>query len=385
MNQTEVAAFYYPSYHPDCRNDIHIGKGWTEWNLVKTAFPRFQGHKQPKHPLWGFEDESDPAVMEKKIDAASDHGINAWIFDWYYYDDGPFLQDCLDSGFLSAVNRNRIKFALMWANHDWYYIKNYNPLKDQLKNPSYSGKVRVETFEKIMDLVIEKYFKQPNYWKIDGCPYFSIYEINTLALSYDSTNALRAGIDLFRAKVKKAGFPDLHLNIIYCGEPNLPGGRTIRDWHEAITLLGVDSATSYTWVHHGALGSFPCTEYAWARDRYLEQWAKARELLPVEYFPNVTMGWDNSPRALPELPWEKTLPHVVNPVLVNNTPAEFQKSLAIVKSIMDSLPKPPKVVTINAWNEWPETSILEPEKEFGYGYLEAIREVFCRKDIRQKS
>jgi hypothetical protein len=39
----------------------------------------------------------------------------------------------------------------------------------------------------------------------------------------------------------------------------------------------------------------------------------------------------------------------------------------------------PKVMTINAWNEWPEGSCLEPEQEYGYGYLEAVRDLFAEK------
>jgi hypothetical protein len=36
----------------------------------------------------------------------------------------------------------------------------------------------------------------------------------------------------------------------------------------------------------------------------------------------------------------------------------------------------PKILTINAWNEWTEGSYLEPDTEFGMGYLEAVRNVF---------
>ena len=81
----------------------------------------FDKHAQPKVPKWGYEDESDPAVMARKIDAAADHRIDTLLFDWYWYD-GPFLNAALDKGFLQAANNNRLQFALMWANHDWLDI-----------------------------------------------------------------------------------------------------------------------------------------------------------------------------------------------------------------------------------------------------------------------
>ena len=59
---------------------------------MKRAEPRFPGHAQPKVPLWGYEDEADPRVMARKIDAAANCGLNHFIFDWYWYDDGPYLE-----------------------------------------------------------------------------------------------------------------------------------------------------------------------------------------------------------------------------------------------------------------------------------------------------
>ena len=56
----EVAAYYFPNYHVDPQNEALFGKDWSEWVLIQAARPRFPGHLQPKVPVWGYEDESDP-------------------------------------------------------------------------------------------------------------------------------------------------------------------------------------------------------------------------------------------------------------------------------------------------------------------------------------
>ena len=126
MNKkVRVIAFYLPQYHPTLDNDTWWGKGFTEWTNVGKAKPLFRGHYQPKVPAWGYTDEKDPKVMEQKIQAASTHGIDVFIFDWYTYEGKPFLNRCLDEGFLHASNTDSIKFALMWANHDWMELYHY--------------------------------------------------------------------------------------------------------------------------------------------------------------------------------------------------------------------------------------------------------------------
>jgi len=147
-----VAAYYYPCEHTDPRWDKAKYPGFTEWDLIKKAKPRFPGHKQPKVPVWGYTDEADPKVMAQKINAAADYGVNAFIFDWYYYNDGPYLERALEQGFLKATNNSRVQFALMWANHDWYDIQGYNP-PDPVKL-LFPGKVSTATWDKITDLII---------------------------------------------------------------------------------------------------------------------------------------------------------------------------------------------------------------------------------------
>jgi hypothetical protein len=371
-----VAAYYYPCTHQDPRRDKAKYPGFTEWDEIRSAKPRFPGHVQPTPPLWGYQDESKPEFMAQKIAAAADHGVNAFIFDWYYYNDGPYLQRALDEGFLKAKNNSKVKFALMWANHDWYDIQGYNPV-DKIKL-LYPGKVTLETWDKICDLVISRYFRHPSYWLVDGKPYFSIYEMSLFLESFGSIEATRAALDRFRTKVKAAGFPDVYINAVVWGQPNLPGGRTPPGWPKLCKDLALDSLTSYTWVHHGALNydTFPTSDYVWGRQKYMSFWAKTERDFSIPYFPNAMVNWDNSPRAAPNADWSHPGAHVVNPVVTGNTPAAFQTSLEMIKKRLIAMPKQPRIITINAWNEWPEGSCLEPTVQNGFGYLDAIKSVF---------
>lgn len=369
-----LACYYFGNYHPgDPRNEAFHGKGWSEWELVKKAKPRFPGHVQPNVPLWGYEDESDPMVMAKKIDAAADHGIDAFIFDWYWYDDGPFLERSLDRGFLGAKNNRRLKFALMWANHDWVDI---HPKK--LGTPTrllYPGKITPATWDTLTDHVIRQYFKHPSYWKIQGKPYFSVYELYRLVESFGSLEKTREGLDRFRAKTRAAGFPDLHLNGVTWGVKILPGEKTVTNVGELTKRLGLDSVTSYVWVHHVQLKQFPQTPYSDVMDEYFKYASSVGDTFGVPYYPNVTMGWDSSPRAHQDDPFEnRGYPFMAT--MSGNTPEAFRTALERARDYLAKRPADQRILNINCWNEWTEGSYLEPDTRNGMKYLEAVKAVF---------
>lgn len=368
-----VACYYFGNYHPgDRRNDAVKGRSWTEWELVKAARPRFMGHDQPKVPLWGYEDESDPAVMERKITAAADHGIDAFIFDWYFYNDGPFLQRPLENGFLTAENNDRLRFALMWANHDWVDI--HPCTRGAPAGLLFPGAVTPATFDRIGDLVIDRYFSHPSYWLVEGCPYFSIYDLSQLLASFSSPAQVRAALDKFRDKVRRAGFPDLHLNAVVWGKPVLPGEVVIDNVSRLIDDLGFDSVTSYVWFHHVELPDLK-TDYDFVRDKYFRHWDRARKDFRQPYYPNVTMGWDSSPRARQQDEFGNFGYPFTN-TISDNTPARFRKALAMTKERLLREPAPHRILNINSWNEWTEGSYLEPDTVNGMAYLEAVRDVF---------
>ena len=359
-----VACYYFPNWGP---------LATSEWNTLRFAQPKFPGHQQPKVPLWGYENENDPVVMAKKIDSAANNGISAFIFDWYFYDPatsqtpgGKYLYNALEEGFLGATNNSRLKFALMWCNHDVGTMK---------------GAVSPQTFDEISDYVIANYFSQPCYWKIDGCPYFSIYEFNTFLQTFNNdTTAAVAALQSFRTKVKNAGFPDLHLDGSLYGFSGL-------NRNQIIKTLNINSVSTYVWEHHVVLPDFPTTDYSLVADNYFKYVENGggyngletpANTIPTPYYINVSMGWDSSPRcgAVTASYWmSNRSPYPFGPVVINNTPYQFKKYLAKAKSLTMLKPPNQRIIVVNAWNEWTEGSYLEPDTINGLKYQAAIKEV----------
>ena len=208
--QYDVAAFLYPAY---CADDPRLRPFWPmgigEWETVMTMQQRHPGHPWDRVPLWGYINEADPAVMEMEIDQAADHGINVFIFDWYWYDGRPFMETTLRNGFLKARNRDRMKFYLMWANHDVLNLWDTRLARFGEDNVIWQGKVDREEFERICRRNIEMYFHQPEYYKIEGKPVYMIYDVHNLIEGLGGVEKTREALRWFRKEVKRAGFPDL--------------------------------------------------------------------------------------------------------------------------------------------------------------------------------
>lgn len=376
----DISCFYFPNYHSgDKHNEQWHGKGWSEWELMKVARPRFKENDQPKVPLWGYEDEADVRVMEKKIKTAADYGITNMIFDWYWYEDGPFLNKPLDEAFLKAKNSNDISFSVMWANHDWMEIHPLSRAYVHDQKCQLSGNISERAFWEAIDYIIENYFTRSNYYKLDGGLFFSVYEPHRFISIFGGMDATKRAIEEIRRRVCKAGLGELHLNMIARGVRLLQGEQEMTIGGTALKELGVDSVTSYVWVHEHRVPCF-IEEYSVYRKRCendFEVLSKRFEGLP--YYPNVTCGWDSGPRASQTDVYED-VGYPFGPTLVNCTPEEFEKALRTVKKALDASSLKTKMFTINAWNEWTEGSYLEPDTKYGYGKLEAVKRVFGPDD-----
>ncbi|MGW8315866.1 MAG: glycosyltransferase WbsX family protein [Bacteroidales bacterium] len=364
-----VAAYVWPSCHDEPRSrEVFWMEGTGEWEIIRKGDPRFEGHYQPKVPLWGYVMDNDPEVFNKKIGAAVEHGVDLFIFDWYWYDGKPFLESSLNDGFLGAESNQQMQFYLMWANHD-VNGKMWNRYRYPSDTLIWEGEVDWEEYRPMVDHLVRDYFGLPNYFTIEGEPVFSIFSVRDLVNSFGGLQGTRNALAWFNDRAREAGFPGVHFQLISMGMWG-PAGILPEEesdgmaLNEIVEYLGIKSMTTYNWRMAGIREDY----IPWAEDG-LAQRDAWDERLEIPYFPVVSVGWDNTPRYA-----EFGQDQVVHR---GNTPESFGAYLLEARSYADAHPGQPPLILINAWNEWVEGAYLEPDMKWGYGYLEAVKKAMA--------
>lgn len=254
----------------------------------------------------------------------------------------------------------------MWANHDAPYIWDYRNTHLGEETPIWNGAVNMEQFQIIGKRWIEQYFTRENYYKIDGKPVVSIYELSTFIKGLGGVEKAVEAMEWLRQEARNAGLAGVHIQLIHWGEwteqENLSGvdGSHMKAEPELIEGMGFDSLTNYQFSHLTNMNR----DYAEIVEDATREWMKFVKDFRIPFYPHVSIGWDNNPRT------ENFTEYYTR----NNSPEEFAKALKLAKDLADQTKV--NLITINSWNEWTETSYLEPDNVNGYGYLEAIKSVF---------
>lgn len=386
-----VYAYYFPNFGTQNVDKPYDPINDCEWGVVQRAISRFEGHDQPKVPLWGYENHSDPAVMSNVIETASSYGIDAFIFDWYWYREirlggkgnGTYLEKELENGFLKAENDDAMDFAICWCNHDAAGNKGI------YEDP--------EEFEIMTDYVIKNYFSNDNYLRVDGKLYFGIWDMSAFVEMYKNewgitdVRLAKAALDAFRQKVKAKGLGDLYISAM---EYNLtavdasaawPGGIPPLDWNTAV-YMEVDDVTDYklsiakdeSYIRYDLDekgGVYEYSKWSESQIKAMKQMKTSYNALDVNYVPCLLMGYDVTPRVGPYKEWDASIGvYPQSPVYFNNNPAAVGNYATNIKKILQANNQ--NTVYIYAWNEWAEGSYLEPDSKYGYDYLRMVQSVF---------
>lgn len=337
----EAIAFYLPQYHVIPENEAIYGKGFTEWDNVKSALPQFNGHIQPKipHPSIGYYNLLDESFLTFQHRLAWENGVKNFC---YYYYNMSGKKILLEKPIKIACKNKNIKngFCLCWAHNHWYNNRLAN--KSIFIKQEYS----IENAKLIFD-DFSKYFESERYLKIRGLPLFSIFapERNKLMKEYS---------EIWREEAHKRGWPGIWLAGVeaYTGiEPK---------------LLGLDSMIEFapSWPVYAQLSSqnesFRRLDYAktlqFMIGKDVPEYIRNRCIFPF---------WDDTARR-----GHRAL------AAVNVLPELYKVYLeCIIEYTKTYLPSDLQYIFINAWNEWGEGCYLEPDMQYGFTYLKITKKI----------
>jgi len=340
-------AFYLPQFHAIPENDEWWGKGFTEWTNVRRARPQYEGHYQPHvpHPDLGYYDLNDPEVMEKQAAMARSVGIEGFCYYYYWFNGRRLLNMPTDR--MLATGRPDFPFCFCWANENW--TRTWDGGDKEILIAQEHSTESDERF--ILDLL--PVFRDPRYIRVDGKPLLVVYRPGILpdpsaAARHWRETCRREGIgEIFLARVQMfdwelEGRDPGYDTVIQFAPVSMPSSPNLRDsvrLHDPAKFMGV------------------VCDYRFSAANYTS------EPVGLKLWPGVCPSWDNTARRMERgHSW------------VHSTPETYHSWLSTaVQQARQTLPSQHRFVFINAWNEWGEGCHLEPDKKYGYAWLNATR------------
>jgi len=340
-SRIKAIAFYLPQYHPIKENDEWWGNGFTEWTNVSKAVPQFIGHYQPKLPgELGFYDLRILDVQRRQIELAKNYGLYGFCYHYYWFS-GKKLLDLPLNNLLANPDLD-FPFCINWANGHW--TKKWDGLENNiLMKQEHSSQDDINFIRETAKL-----FEDKRYIRIKDKPLIMIYRPAALP------NA-RKTVELWREHCIKKGIGDIYVISTHT-EDYIPP-----------TEFGVDACTEFA-PNNLMLQSFAGplnmvnADFSGIIFDYESLVKSSSHYKKPKYvkFRSACPGWDNEARK----PGRGT-------ILTNSGPNNYQKWLECICNFTDSyFEDEEKLIFINAWNEWAEGAYLEPDRKYGYAYLD---------------
>ena len=310
----------------------------SEWRAVaKKPAPR---------PLLGFYDDSLPEVNDWHIKWALEHGVSFFCFDWYWNAGEHRLLRTLEDGFLKSRYCEMMQFCIHWCNHglDWKDRPGGAPTDEDFQAPA---------LVEMIQYMADKYFSLPNYLTVDGRPVLVIWDTARVITANGGPEGFRKAIEAMNRALNARGLKDVYL--IAMGQ----SGRHEEAGFDAFTgygYYGTDFDSEYEW--RGGY-SIPYEESV---KHYETTWKSITSRPGLPYLLPIGTNWDSRPR------------HGEHAAVIRDkTPEKFEQSCRASLNYIDGRLN---MAIIEAWNEWGEGSFLEPDKQWGFAFLDAVRATF---------
>lgn len=379
--KTRVIAYYLPQYHPIPENDKYWGKGFTEWRNVGKAKPLFRGHNQPRVPAdLGYYDLRLPEIREEQAALAREAGIEGFCYWHYWFGNGKQL---LEMPFNEVLRTGKpdFPFCLGWANHNWtnktWTVGGTFQKDSMIMEQIYPGMEE----HKMHFYALLPAFKDSRYITVDGKLLFVVFR------PLDIPNS-QGFIRLWNELAIKEGLAGFHFvgvetslsifsncesskKIMYDGKETTKKlfQRVLEAGYDGINSRGMNLAhirydSMFKYYLKKAMKNF----FKW-QGVIKYDFEKVSKLLFTEedkwenVYPTIIPNWDRTPRnGKNAIVW------------YHNNPKYFKEEVEIALDIIKNKSKEHKILFLMSWNEWGEGNYMEPDIEFGKGYINALRE-----------
>ena len=376
-HKVKLIAMYFPQLHAIPENDQWWGKGFTDWDNVKSAVPQFEGHYQPRLPLkHNYYDQSEIETLRMQINLAKAYGVYGFCH-YHYWFDGKQLLETPTNLMLENLELD-MPFCLSWANETWsrrWDAQNHEILIKQTHPPTH------ESWKKHYDYLI-KTWKDPRAIKVAGKPVFVIYRPQRI-------EKIDEMLTYWKMLALKDGLPGLYFVFQKQYEP--PKRDCVKSFDATFQFQPFEAAISHkltqnSWLYRffrrvvyklfrmlpdfsqQLLSSFKAKYFGGLIIHdYEEIWRQVVEVRPdktLTTYPGAFVDWDNTAR------------YKNRATLYNGaSPQAFEKWFSKLVNTMPLRKLPESFIFLNAWNEWSEGTYLEPDEKFGRQYLEAVKKV----------
>jgi glycosyltransferase involved in cell wall biosynthesis/GT2 family glycosyltransferase len=342
-------AFYLPQYHPIPENDLWWGPGFTEWTNVTRGRALFEQHDQPRRPgAMGYYDLRAPEVRKAQADLAREYGVHGFAYYFYWFDGKRLLNQPIEAMLKSG--EPDFPFCICWANEHW--SRNWD---GQNRHVLMAQNYSMESCKAFIQDVIP-FMQDERYIRHDGKPVLIIYRTTQIP-------NWRTVAKMWREECRKAGLGEIHLCAVRFGLEPLEGQPAAHGLdayvlfppHETVREDLRDQVRGLHPEFGGELFSYEAMA-AGDVERFEDGY-------PWPVHRGATMAWDNTARR-----------KFAARIFHGATPSRFRRWLREILRQEDAHnPSSESLVFLNAWNEWAEGTVLEPDERWGEGYLEAVR------------
>jgi hypothetical protein len=310
---------------------------------------------------------SDPSVVYQQIEWAVEYGVDAFSIEWTTprgIGTAGSMEDTLDDVFLKSPSLHKIRWVIFY---DFVLRMDQTPGLDvDLGRIDFDQPDVYTTFVSDFVHFAEKYFDHPQYLAVDGRPVIYIWATN----SY--TGDLAGAVQEARDRVSELGHDVFIVGDEVCVGCFDPDHAALFDGSSTFTFLipGLDTS----WADVGEAAVAVDGAFQWWRDQLAGLRVAGREEF-VNFQPAWAPQYDDH-LSVPEHP--TYVPAISRDQVVAMATVAREHAEPVGSSGL-------RLVWLNTWNCWAETTTVEPTANLGPKYpagnyqfdmLEVVREVF---------